>query len=647
MQLTIIPPTFNYKLGDTIFFSGTSGAVYLMPSNLTSKDSGKFLEVTSPYKFNRTYFTNGDIIKSGFYHLVSFNRTSKSKRFFLKTIDISPPTFNYKLGDTIRFSGTTDPMYLTPSNITSIVSNSFLTVRSPYTFNRTNLANNKLMLTGSYHLISSNGDYRTSSFILNTITIKPETYNYNLGDSILISVINEPLYLMPSTFIRMKKGFYMPVTTNFTFKDMIFNNGLPVINGTYHFVSLSGDYRSPPFYFNSTVKMNGFYWWTKTMDTNTSGTLNLSSGLDDTNRNPFAMPKNSITTYYPNNITDIVPHGTNSIFLFAEKEYISECLTTIENSYCKDLYIRAGTYFKETGLPYYLFGIAVSGGDLYWDIEKISTLTNNIEKGLIKYGNYDTYIENGLKTKYFNTIVFDLERLANHEPNSGITDHLAYETELLGKFINCFKRIKKNAPWCIVVTMAHSGTFTATNEFINGINECEHVDYFSPQLYTWHYTGCNEYTKTGDNNYFWSDFYKSITTNPQYKYRGASMIVPSLGFNTTSYKVNGFYGTSSIGDGWGNYIPPLPGRLFKGTYRGLYSSAGTNRGRKPFFEVKNSILNPTDALFPNTNNTNFVNYPNEIDVGAADFFGKMFMTSKGKQAIGGSIQFANGIIDFL
>lgn len=386
---------------------------------------------------------------------------------------------------------------------------------------------------------------------------------------------------------------------------------------------------------------------------NKEGTITLSSGTDD-DRSPFAMPKNSLSVRFPKNpknAANIVPKGTNSIFLFTGEEYVSVALNTIENSYCGDLYEKAGEYL-EKNKPDYLFGISVSGGDGYWTTDKIERFANDIETGVIKYGNYKNYRENGSKTKYFNTVVIDLERLSDSSPGSGIyteEDKAAYQNKLLIMFTDCFQRIKQTAPWCIVVTEAHSGTFNASHDFLDGMNKCEYVDYFSPQLYTWSYTGCNEYTRTKNNLYSWGKFYKSIINNPLYVYRLSSMITPSLGFTNDSFKVNGFYGRSSIADdNWGSYID-IPDKLFNGVYTGLYKGAGTNKDSPPFFEVEDSILTTDEKPegFPNPDNKTFhLTYPTGTDLGAADFFGKMFRKGDVNQPIGGSIQFSNGFLTF-
>jgi len=476
------------------------------------------------------------------------------------------------------------------------------------------------------------------------LLIEPATRNYTIGDKITVSGTKKPLFLMPIAFTRKVRGFFKKIDSTFVFKPgMKYKNKNPIINGNYHIVSLVDRMSTPPFYFSPIQEMNGFYMWSYKMDANRSGTFTLSSGDDD--RSPFAMPKNSISVRFPKDATTIVPKNTNSIFLFTEDEYISVVLNLIENSYCGDLYEKAGKYFEDNKMKDYLFGISVSGGACYWTTDKIEKLASDIENGVIQYGNY---CKNGAK-KCFNSIVVDLERLSDSSTGSGIDNQLAYELDLLRRFIDCFKRIKRIAPWCIVVTMGHSGTFNAKPVFIDGINQCEYVDYFSPQLYTWHYVGCNEYTRTGNNGYSWGQFYTAITTNPQYEYRGSSMIAPSLGFNDTTFEVNGTYGRSSIeGDNWGSYIDN-PGKIFSGSYRGLYNHAGTNRGKKPFFEVKDSILTDAEAEgdFPNPDNPNFhITYPNDLDRGAADFFGKMFRKGLVKQKIGGSIQFANGNLTF-
>jgi hypothetical protein len=480
------------------------------------------------------------------------------------------------------------------------------------------------------------------------LTLETGAKNYTIGDKITVSGTTNQLFLMPVSFSRKVRGFFLKVDASFVFrKGMTFKNGTPIINGNYHIVSLVDRMSTPPFYFSPVQEMNGFYMWSYQMDANRSGTFTLSSG--DKDPTPFAMPKNSISVRFPKDATTIVPKNTNSIFLFTEDEYISVVLNLIENSYCGDLYEKAGKYFEDNKMEDYLFGISVSGGACYWTTDKIEKLARDIETGVIQYGNY----KNGSKIKHFNTIVVDLEHLSDELDGSGIDDKDAYEADLLAGFIDCFKRIKRIAPWCIVVTEAHSGTFAATREFIDGINQCEYVDYFSPQLYTWHYVGCIEYTRTWNNEYSWGKFYTAITTNPQYEYRGSSMIAPSLGFTNTTFEVNGTYGrTSGGGDGkvWGTYID-TPTRTFSGKYNGLYKGAGTNEGYKPFFESADSILTATEIedgeTFPNPHNKYFhITYPKGKDRGAADFFGKMFRTENGKQKIGGSIQFANGDLTF-
>jgi hypothetical protein len=481
------------------------------------------------------------------------------------------------------------------------------------------------------------------------LLIEPATRNYTIRDKITVYGTKKQLFLMPIAFSRRVRGFFLKVDASFVFRQgMKYKNKKPIINGNYHIVTLDGE-STNTFYFSPVQEMNGFYMWSYQMDANRSGTFTLSSG--DDNRSPFAMPKNSISVRFPKDATDIVPKNTNSIFLFTEDEYISVVLNLIENSYCGDLYEKAGKYFEDNKMKDYLFGISVSGGACYWTTDKIEKLASDIETGVIQYGNYKNYLENGSKPKYFNSVVVDLERLSDSSTGSGIDNQLAYELDLLRRFKDCFKRIKRVAPWCIVVTMGHSGTFNAKPPFINGINKCEYVDYFSPQLYTWHYVGCNEYTRTGNNGYSWGQFYTAITSNPQYAYRRSSMITPSLGFNNTIFEVNGTYGRSSIeDDNWGSYIDK-PGKTFKGPYRGLYNHAGTNRGKNPFFEVEDSILTleeiDSGKKFPNKDNEDFhINYPTYLDLGAADFFGQMFRKDTVNQKIGGSIQFANGNLTF-
>ena len=268
--------------------------------------------------------------------------------------------------------------------------------------------------------------------------------------------------------------------------------------------------------------------------------------------------------------------------------------------------------------------MTIGGGGTKWSVGIIQSLMKDFANGVIMYGDCDDPTEQPVPSdpnnrppcKHYNSLMFDIENIdSSVNSDSSITN-------LINGFNDFFLQIKRNnCNWIIGVTMAHNSSFISSKNFIDGMIRSPYLDYISPQMYTADYGTLNEYSRTGYSpngpapTTTWSDFYTSVISSPAYCKYGTNIIIPSLWFVNAKF-------------------------IFNGTqYNGLYKGAGTNAGKIPYLEVNNSIVPSPNVAFPNPQNPNFgITYPTQNDLGAFDFFTKMFYPSP---SLGGAVGFAN------